>query len=144
MTRLARSCRHIASSVSLARPRSSSARSISMYLPCRTCSTPPKPSAASECCTALPCGSRTPGLSVTCTLAFSTSIGSVGGRARSLHHLRPLHVGGAALGKNAEPARDLLVGVRELAEVAAEPLAVEALVGADVPKPAGIRADLVG
>src|ERR1041385_5361566 len=39
-------------------------------LPARTSSTPEKPSELSECWIALPCGSRTDGLSSTVTVAF--------------------------------------------------------------------------
>ncbi len=65
-------------------------------------------------------------------------------RRRLLHHLRALEVARAGLGQDAEPARDLLIGLLDLAEVAAEAVLVHLLVGRDVPQPAVVRADLVG
>ena len=56
----------------------------------------------------------------------------------------PGHVARAALGQDAEAAGHFLVGLGDLAEVAAEAVLVQLLVGLDVPEPAIVRADLVG
>jgi AAHS family 4-hydroxybenzoate transporter-like MFS transporter len=53
-------------------------------------------------------------------------------------------IAGRDLGQNPQAPRDLLVGLFDLAEIAAETILVELLVGFDVPEPAIIRADLVG
>src|SRR4030095_16232876 len=62
----------------------------------------------------------------------------------SLHRIRALHVADAGLGQDAEAARDFLVGLGHLAEVLAEAVLVELLVGLHVPQAAIVRADLVG
>src|SRR5271154_2034385 len=89
---------HIDSTRLCAAVASVSARSISIYLPWRTSSTPAKPSEPSAWAIALPCGSSTPVLRVIWTRAF-TSVDD----PRGLE----LDIG---LGQHAEPARDLLVG----------------------------------
>src|SRR5208282_4813925 len=99
--------------------RSLSARSISMYLPWRTPPTPAKPREPSAWAIALPCGSRTPPLSVIWTLAFTKSAAlSCSARfrqlspaivAQSLHDRGALEIGRARLGHDAETPRHLLV-----------------------------------
>src|SRR5436305_10148806 len=71
MTVFASSLSHIALTSASAEAASPAARSNSMVLPTRTCSTPAQPSPCSACSTALPCTSSTPGFRNTCTLAFS-------------------------------------------------------------------------
>src|SRR6516164_5082376 len=70
MTGLARSCLHIASTCSRVLTGSLSASSSSITLPWRTSPIPLKPSAASALPIALPCGSSTSRLSLTCTRTF--------------------------------------------------------------------------
>src|SRR5215831_15770967 len=137
MTVLAKSLAHIASTLALALARSVSVSSSSMYLPWRTSATPPKPSPSSAWAIARPWGSRTPFLSVIWTFAFMPP-------SPSLHRVRAGHVPGAALGHDAQAPSDLLIGFRHLAEVAAEAVLVQLLIGLDVPEPAIVRADLIG
>src|ERR1700756_994970 len=85
---------------------------------------------------ALPCGSSTPSFGITNTRAFM--------RLASLHRRRALDIARCAFGQDAEPARDLLIRLFDLTEVAAESVLVELLVGLEVPEAAIIRADLVG
>src|SRR5258708_9129632 len=121
---LASSRWHIASTRLCAVAASLSARSISIYLPWRTSATPAKPSEPSACAIALPCGSSTPVLRVMWTRAF-TSVDD------------PRHLDlGVGLGQHAEPARDLLIGLLDVAEIVAEPVLVHLLVGLGVPQPA--------
>ena len=54
------------------------------------------------------------------------------------------HVGVVALGHQAEPAGDFLIGFGLAAEVAAEAVLVELLAGVHVPQAAAVGADLVG
>src|SRR5687768_18322454 len=61
----------------------------------------------------------------------------------SLHGGGTLHVPRSAFGENAEPPRHFLVRFLDVAEVAAEPILVQLLVGLHVPQPAIVRADLV-
>src|SRR5262249_11061417 len=70
VTGLARSRLHIASTCWRTWIGSVSVSSIAITLPWRTSPTPPKPRAARALPIALPCGSRTPGLNVTCTRTF--------------------------------------------------------------------------
>ena len=51
----------------------------------------------------------------------------------------PADVAGALVDQDAQPARDLLIGLLDLAEIAAEAILVELLVGPDVPQPAASR-----
>src|SRR5690242_18114369 len=134
MTVLARSCWHIFSTEARARVASVSARSRSMTLPCRTPSTPLKPSEPKACAMALPCGSSTPGLSMTWTRAFMVS----------LHRLRSLEVAGTAFGQNAEAPRHFLIGLLDPAQILAEAVLVHLLVGLEVPEATIVRADLIG
>src|SRR3546814_3394671 len=50
----------------------------------------------------------------------------------------------AALGHQAQPARDLLIGLDLAAQVAAEAILVELFIGDHVPQAAAVGADLVG
>src|SRR6516162_2998469 len=126
----------MASTLALALAPSVSASSSSIYLPWRTSSTPANPSPPSAWAMARPWGSRTPFLRVIWTFAFISSC--------LLHRVRAGHVAGAAFGHDAQAPRDLLVGLRHLAEIAAEAVLVQLLIGLDVPKPAIVRADLIG
>src|ERR1700684_3016248 len=49
-----------------------------------------------------------------------------------------------AFAHDAEPLGDFGIGLEQAAEIAAEAVLVELLVGLDVPQPAGIRRNLVG
>src|SRR5215472_5544916 len=129
----------MASTLALALARSVSASSSSIYLPWRTSSTPAKPSPPRAWAMARPWGSRTPFLRVIWTFAFMRfPVGAL------LHRIRAGHVAGAAFGHDAQTPRDLLIGLCHLAEIAAEAVLVQLLVGLDVPEPAIVRADLVG
>ncbi len=133
ITVLASSLRAISSACARARAGSVSSSSSSITLPARTSPTLPKPRPRSAWPIALPCGIE---------------------HARLQHHrdASPLHciISGpfrsrdAGLGQDAEPARDFLVGLLDLAEVAAEAVLVHLLVGLGVPQAAIVRADLVG
>src|SRR4051812_38007320 len=61
----------------------------------------------------------------------------------SLHGGGTLHVPRSAFWKDTEPPRHLLVGFLDIAEVAAEPILIQLLVGLHVPQAAIVRADLV-
>src|SRR5258707_14270017 len=100
---------------------------MSKILPWRTPVTPAKPSDARAPSIALPCGSRTPDLSVTVTRAFLRSAAGLLHEHRS-RTLRPL-----LLQEDAEPAGDLLIGLEQPAQVAAETVLVELVLGLDVP-----------
>src|ERR1700761_9559232 len=82
---------------------------------------------------ALPCGSSTPSLGMTKTRAFIL-----------LHRFRCLEIAGAAFGQDAKTPRNLLIGLLDLAEIAAETVLVELFVGLEVPETAIVGADLVG
>src|SRR5579883_2532677 len=124
MTVLARSCWHIFSIEARARVASVSASSRSITLPCRTSPTPVKPSEPKAWAIAFPCGSRTPGFSITWTRAFMPA---------SLHRLRTLEVAGAAFGQNAEPPRHLLVGFLDPSQILPEAVLVHLLVRLQIP-----------
>src|SRR3569623_2876563 len=102
---LASSRAHIDSTAWRAAAGSRAASSISMSLPWRTSPTPPKPRPWSALAMAWPCGSSTPGLRVMWMRAF------IGLPARLLHRVGTLEVPRAALGQDAEPARDFLIGL---------------------------------
>src|SRR5215471_17023073 len=148
---------------STASARASSALSISMSntLPCRTLATPATPSDLSAPSMALPCGSSTPVFRVTVTRAFiakNLSHRSVTGadwpprnmvRARPQRRTLALHKHRAgplrtlALRHDAEALGDIRIGFEQPAEIAAEAVLVELVVGLDVPQPARIGRDLV-
>src|SRR5579884_766018 len=121
MTGLARSCRHIASTRKRAVAGSVSARSSSISLPCRTSCTPSKPSECKALPIALPCGSRTPALSLTCTRAFIAG--------PLLHRARAAQLDRAAVRQYAEAAGDLLIGLLDPAQILAETVLVHLFVG---------------
>src|SRR4030095_7385916 len=73
------------------------------------------------------------------TRAFISSLSPIG----SLHGRGTLHVPRSAFGENAEPPRHFLVRFLDIAEVAAETVLVQLLVGLDVPQAAIVGADLV-
>src|SRR5258708_35233092 len=107
----------------------------SMYFPWRTSPTPANPKEVRACPIAWPCGSRTPGFKVTCTRAFippgfCAGVPSLGATAH--------------LGQDAEPPRHLLIGFLDSAQILAEAVLVQLLVGAHVPEPAIVRADSGG
>src|SRR6185437_392829 len=108
-----------------------------MTLPWRTSPTPLKPSVPRAWPIALPCGSSTPSLGMTKTRAFISL-----NRRRASNVARG--IARRAFGEEAEAARYLLVGFLDSAEIAAEAVLVELLVGLQVPEPAIVRADLVG
>src|SRR5262245_18468390 len=91
---------------------------------------------------ALPCGSRTLGLSVTVMRAFMSvrtarlpRVRACRARRRSpLHQHRPGSARRLVLAHDAEPLGDFRVGIQEPAEVAAEAVLVELLVRLDVPQ----------
>src|SRR5579862_1999686 len=85
--------------------------------------------------TALPWGSRTPSLGMMKTRAFTGAL--------SLHRRRAFDIAGRAFGQNAKTPRNFLISLLDLAEVAAEAVLVELLVGLHVPEAAIIGADLV-
>src|SRR5262245_54889506 len=114
-----------------------------MNLPWRTSPTLSKPSEWRALAMARPCGSRTPFFKVIWTRAFMTLRSSQSVNA-SLHRGGTLHVARPAFGENAQAARDFLIGLFDIAEVAAEAVLVELLAGLGVPEPAIVRADLIG
>src|SRR6267154_1192730 len=118
MTGLARSCRHISSTRARAAAGSVSARSSSISLPWRTSPISAKPRPFNALPIALPWP--------------------------LLQRFGRLEVAGAAFGQDAEAARHFLVALLDPAEILAEPVLVHLLVGARVPQPAIVRADLVG
>src|SRR5215472_8842185 len=65
-------------------------------------------------------------------------------RPSALHEDRAVADRPLALAHDAEALGDFGVGFEQAAEVAAEAILVELLVGLDVPQPAGIGRDLVG
>src|SRR5262249_46748436 len=138
---LASTFRHMPSSRALARTVSVSLSSSSMYLPWRTSPTSAKPSRLRECPMAFPWGSSTPCLRVTWTLAF---ISPRSLQRRLLQGGGTAHVARPLIDQDAEPPRHLLVGLLDLAEVAAETVLVHLFVGPEIPQPARIGADLVG
>src|SRR6266853_3708904 len=140
MTGLARSCRHISSTRARAAAGSVSARSSSISLPWRTSPISAKPRPFNALPIALPCGSRTPGFRLIWTRAFIAKLLPW----PLLQRFRRLEVAGAAFGQDAEAARHFLVALLDPAEILAEPVLVHLLVGARVPQPAIVRADLVG
>src|SRR5882672_9540321 len=89
---------------------------------------------------ALPCGSRTPVLSVTLMRAFmllaSVRLGADQHGATAL--------GTRVLGENAQAPRHFLIGLQHAAEIAAEAVLVQLVGGRGVPETAAIGADLVG
>src|SRR6185312_9285462 len=64
--------------------------------------------------------------------------------APSLDCLRAFDIARRTLGEEAEPAGDFLVGFLDAAQIAAEAVLVELLVGLEIPEAAIVRADLVG
>src|ERR1700722_1165748 len=136
MTGLASSSLHIASTLVRAAALSPSGSSISISFPWRTSPMPVKPSDARALPIALPCGSSTPDLRLTCTSAFIAPI--------SLHRPWTLEISGTAFGQDAEPAGHFLIAFGDLFEVLAKPVLVELFAGTDVPQPHVVRADLVG
>src|SRR4029077_12361261 len=132
----------MASTLTLALPRSVSLRSSSIYLPWRTSLTPAKPRPSRAWAMARPWGSSTPFFRVMCTRAFI--VGAFSLLHWLLHGLWALHVARAALGKNSKPARHFLISLGDLAQVAAEAVLVQLFVCLDVPQAAAVRADLVG
>src|SRR5438309_2513957 len=139
MTGLARSCRHISSTRARAAAGSVSASSSSISLPWRTSPTSAKPSPFSALPIALPCGSSTPGLRLIWTRALIAP-----SRAPLLHQRRCFEVDRPPFRQDAEAARHLAVALLDPAEILAEAVLVHLLVGAGVPQPAIVRADLVG
>src|SRR5436853_2088741 len=139
MTGLARSCRHISSTRARAAAGSVSASSSSISLPWRTSPTSPKPSPFKALPIAFPCGSRTPGFRLIWTRAFISQL-----PWPLLQHLRRLEIARAAFRQDSEAARHLLVALLDPAEILAEAVLVHLLVGAGVPQPAIVRADLIG
>src|SRR5438552_5587139 len=137
MTVLASSLRQMSSSSALTFALSEFLRSISKYLPWRTCSMPEKPSEPKAPSMALPCGSSTPFFKV--TLIFACIRCSI-----AFDELRTRTLGLAELGHDAETLRHFLIGFDETAHVTAEAVLVQLVLGLDIPKAAGIRADLVG
>src|SRR5258706_15849223 len=117
------------------------ASSISIYLPWRTSRTPSNPNPLSAWAMALPCGSRTAGFSVICTRAFTGASQVEPGSIDDSRNLRDLAF---ILRQHAEPARHLLIGFLDVAEIVAEAVHIELFVGFGVPQPAIVRADLVG
>src|ERR1043166_8771957 len=69
---------------------------------------------------------------------------SPSGGGLSLHQHRAGALGALVLAHDAEAPGDFGIGLHEAAEVAAEAVHVELLVGLDVPQPARIRGNLVG
>src|SRR5680860_409485 len=139
---LARSCSHMRSISARARAGSLSATSTSIYLPWRTPSTAPKPSACSAPSMALPCGSSTPGFSVMVIRAFMLrfspcSLSRLHQHGTAARPRRTFHV-------QAKPARHLLVGLDQATHVAAEAILVQLVLSLDVPQPAAVGRDLVG
>src|SRR5205809_7531730 len=113
MTVLASSLRQMSSSSALAFALSEFLRSISKYLPWRTCSMPEKPSEPKAPSMALPCGSGTPFFKVTLILAcVSCSI--------AFDELRTRTLGLSDLGHDVETLGDLLIGFEGLADVRGE------------------------
>src|SRR5215471_17048437 len=123
MTGLASRSWHIFSTLARTSALSVPSISISISLPWRTSPTPVKPSEARALPIALPCGSSTPVLRLTCTRAF---IGQF-----SLDRPRPLEVGRSPFGEDAEAARDLLIALGDFLQIFAEAVLVELLAGAD-------------
>src|SRR5882724_13664593 len=72
------------------------------------------------------------------TMPAKKSIGAL------LHRRGALHVARTAFGENSQASRDFLIGLFDVAEVTAETVLVQLLTGLGVPKPAIIRADLIG
>src|SRR5712692_378094 len=136
MTGLASNCRHISSTRARAATGSDSASSSSISLPWRTSPTPPKPRPFSALPIAWPCGSSTPGFRLIWIRAFIAAL--------LLHHPRRRDIARAAIEHYPKPARHLLIALLDPAEILAEAVLVQLLVGARVPQPAIIRADLVG
>src|SRR3954466_12103961 len=139
MTGLARRRSHMALSWASAEARSEAASSTSITLLRRTSRTPSKPMPPSARQIAWASGSKTPGRKETSTLAFTRATlraplaeGNMAQPAAPclLHHLRTLEIAGAGLGQDAQPPRDLGVGFLDVAEVTAEAVFVELLVGA--------------
>src|SRR5256885_647039 len=139
MTGLARSCLHISSIRARAAAGSVSATSNSISLPWRTSPTSPKPSPFRALPIALPCGSRTPGFKLIWTRAFISQL-----PWPLLQHLRCLEIARAAFRQDPEAPRHLLVTLLDPAEILAEAVLVHLLVGAGIPQPAIVRANLVG
>src|ERR671929_360216 len=115
-----------------------SSSSSSMTLPWRTSRTPEKPRLFRAWPMAVPCGSSTPDFKVTWTRAF------MGLAAFSLHCLGTFEVSRSAFRQDAKPTRHFLVGLLDIAEIAAEAVLIEFLVRFEIPEPAGVRADLIG
>src|SRR5260370_20297086 len=136
MTGLASNCRHISSTSARAATGSDSASSISISLPWRTSPTPAKPSPFRALPIAWPCGSSTPGFRLIWIRAFIAAL--------LLHHPRRGDIARAAIEHDAKPARHLLIALLDPAEILAKPVFVHFLLGARIPQPAIIRADLVG
>src|SRR5205823_3996213 len=131
-------CLHISSTRARAAAGSASASSNSMSLPWRTSPTSEKPSPFSALPIALPCGSRTPGLRLIWTRAFIS-------RPRALlHQLGRLEVDSAAFRQDAETPRYFAIPFLDAAQILAEAILVHLLVGARIPQPAIVGADLVG
>src|SRR4051794_29827407 len=112
-----------------------------MNLPWRTSPTDAKPSEWRALAMARPWGSRTPFFRVIWTRAFMT-LRSWQSVNASLHRGGTLHVARTAFGKNAQAARNLLIGFLDIAEVAAKAVLVQLLAGLGVPEPAIVGADL--
>src|SRR6185437_12947424 len=137
MTVLARSLSHMALTSASAACASLAARSNSMVRPTRTPLTPPQPRPCSACSTALPCTSSTPGLRNTWTTAFirrpaAELFRQPSGRPQRSWLLAlmqaPLDHGRHLLHDPQAPG-DLRVALDHVAEVAAEAVLVELLVG---------------
>src|SRR3954452_5400401 len=111
-----------ASALALSAPDSS----MSNTLPWRTLAMPSTPSDFSAPSMALPWGSRMPFFNVTVTRAFTTT--------SALHQYRTRARGPFVFHENAEALGDLRIGLQQPAEVPAEPVLVELLVGLDVPQ----------
>src|SRR6185437_600968 len=138
---LARSCSHMRSTSTRASSGSFSSTSTSIYLPCRTSPTEPKPSECNAPAIALPCGSSTPGFSVMVIRAFMPpAVLSLFGSYQHRPRARPSR----AVDMQPEPPRDLLIGLDQASHVAAEAVLVELVLRLDVPQPRAVRRNLVG
>src|SRR5215470_682624 len=104
---------------------------MSNTLPWRTLATPSTPRDFSAPSMALPWGSRIPVFSVTVTRAFTAPI------PLALHQHRAGAGRTLVLHEDAEPLRHFGIGLEQPAEIAAQAVLVQLLVGFDTPQPAG-------
>src|SRR5208283_421757 len=143
MTVLASNLSPAAARVSLAASGSDPSTSISKTLPCRTEAIPLTPSECRAPSIALPCGSSTPVFKVTVTRAFISGTILFSGFLKSLHQLGAAGMRFLVFLHDAEAAGDFGISFDEAAEIAAEPVLVQLVIGLDVPQAAGIRRDFV-